>query len=115
MKSRLFPSVLLAALAFLAPGCSSYTPSSEPVSSLVVPASASKEKVRAAIKSAAAERGWNFVAETETQLDLTYKGFTARVTFDDKAIRIYQTGGSRDVSGWLRNLATRIDAGLARN
>lgn len=112
MKNIRLSFAVLAVMTLAVAGCSSYVPPSEPVSSLVVPASTPKAKVRAAIKAAAAERGWHLVAETETYFDLTYKSQTARVAFDEKSVRIFQTGGDRDVAGWLRNLGTKIAAGM---
>ncbi len=114
MKPLRLPFAVAAVLTLALAGCSSYVPPDEPVSMLMVPAATPREKVRAAVKAAAAERGWHFVAETETKLDLTYKKQTARVVFDAQGVRLYQTGGDRDVRGWLTKLAVKIDEQLAK-
>ncbi len=73
-----------------------------------------KDKIRAAVLTAVYDRGWQVEKETAGLVELTYKHRTARVTYGTSSFKVVQTGGDRDVTGWIAKLGSEINLRIMR-
>lgn len=108
MKKYILLAALGLTLASGLSGCAPFDPNTVPPNTRAITQDLSEKKVHAAIVSAALERGWVVTKDAPGELDLFYKNQALRVSYTSKSVTIRQTGGDRDVTGWINGLSKEI-------
>jgi hypothetical protein len=76
--------------------------------SMPVPPGQSTNSVHDVVLASARDRGWEILADNSGALELHHKGQSAVVTYDSSAVSVRQTGGDRNVMGWVKGLGEVI-------
>lgn len=58
--------------------------------------------------NAAASRGWVITSDAPDGIALLYKGQTAKAVYSNGVVKVFQTGGDRDVTRWIVALNSEI-------
>ena len=108
MKTRILLVSLGLTLVAGFSGCAPFDPNTVPVATRAITQDLTLPKVHAAVVSAASSRGWEITKDETGELDLFYKNQKVHVSYTAKSVSIRQTGGDRDVSGWINGLSKEI-------
>jgi hypothetical protein len=108
MKTRILLASLGLTLVAGFSGCAPFDPTTVPPVSRAITQDLTLPKVHAAVVSAALSRGWAITKDESGELDLFYKNQAIHVSYTTKSVTIRQTGGDREVTGWINGLSKEI-------
>lgn len=105
------------AVAFAVTGCATSFDATQVNNewSMSVPAEHNDSAIHDIVLVSARNRGWEVVSDTPGSLELHYKGQFAAVTYATTYVKIRQTGGNRNVMGWVTGLGLEIRKNFSQN